>query len=93
MPIKLVADLVAKAKTEIATLPLFEADAAHVDPDTLFVGNRDIRELKRDGRIPGAMHAPCGMLEYWGDPASPNFLLWVTSVPPATEHAFRAYWS
>jgi len=71
VPIKPVADLVAKAKTEIATLPLSEADVAHVDPDTLFVDIRDIRELKRDGRIPGAMHAPRGMLEFWVDPECP----------------------
>ena len=32
---------------------------------------RDPRELDREGRIPGAMHAPRGMLEFWGDPESP----------------------
>ena len=34
---------------------------------------RDIRELERDGRIPGSLHAPRGMLEFWIDPASPYF--------------------
>ena len=32
---------------------------------------RDVRELDRDGMIPGALHAPRGMLEFWVDPASP----------------------
>jgi rhodanese-related sulfurtransferase len=32
---------------------------------------RDIRELWREGGIPGAYHAPRGMLEFWVDPASP----------------------
>jgi rhodanese-related sulfurtransferase len=32
---------------------------------------RDIRELQREGRIPGALHAPRGMLEFWVDPESP----------------------
>jgi rhodanese-related sulfurtransferase len=32
---------------------------------------RDIRELEKEGRIPGAVHAPRGMLEFWVDPASP----------------------
>ena len=32
---------------------------------------RDIRELWRDGAIPGAVHAPRGMLEFWVDPESP----------------------
>ena len=32
-----------------------------------------IRELQRDGTIPGAMHVPRGMLEFWIDPESPYF--------------------
>ena len=34
---------------------------------------RDVRELQREGVIPGAMHAPRGMLEFWIDPESPYF--------------------
>ncbi len=41
------------------------------DEDVVLVDIRDVRELNRDGRIPGAMHAPRGMLEFWIDPASP----------------------
>ena len=29
--------------------------------------------MARDGRIPGALHAPRGMLEFWIDPESPYF--------------------
>ena len=32
---------------------------------------RDPRELEREGRIPGAVHCPRGMLEFWIDPESP----------------------
>jgi rhodanese-related sulfurtransferase len=32
---------------------------------------RDVRELEREGTIPGALLAPRGMLECWVDPASP----------------------
>jgi len=32
---------------------------------------RDVRELERDGMIPGAFHCPRGMLEFWIDPQSP----------------------
>ena len=32
---------------------------------------RDVRELERDGMIPGAFHCPRGMLEFWIDPESP----------------------
>lgn len=37
----------------------------------VFVDLRDIRELQREGKIPGAFHAPRGMLEFWVDPESP----------------------
>ena len=39
--------------------------------DVVIVDIRDIRELERDGRIPGSVHAPRGMLEFWVDPDSP----------------------
>jgi rhodanese-related sulfurtransferase len=32
-----------------------------------------VRELEREGVIPGAVHAPRGMLEFWFDPASPYY--------------------
>jgi rhodanese-related sulfurtransferase len=41
------------------------------DPNIVFVDIRNIRELDRDGRIPGAFHAPRGTLEFWVDPESP----------------------
>lgn len=34
---------------------------------------RDPRELEREGTVPGCIHAPRGMLEFWVDPASPYF--------------------
>ena len=39
--------------------------------DVVFVDLRDIRELKREGGIPGAFHCPRGLLEFWIDPESP----------------------
>jgi len=50
-----------------------EAEARVGDPRTVFVDIRDVRELERDGTIPGAFHAPRGMLEFWVDPESPYF--------------------
>ena len=41
--------------------------------DIQLIDIRDIRELWRDGTIPGSMHAPRGMLEFWVDPASPYY--------------------
>ena len=66
-----VTTLVYQAKEQIETL-LQEDDEAQVEAGSAqFVDIRDIRELKREGRIPGALHAPRGMLEFWFDPASP----------------------
>ena len=39
--------------------------------DHVFVDIRDVRELDHDGMVPGAFHAPRGMLEFWIDPESP----------------------
>ena len=39
----------------------------------LFVDIRDVRELEREGMIPGAYQAPRGMLEFWVDPDSPYY--------------------
>ena len=55
---------------EIETIPVAEALKLHGRDDVVFVDIRDIRELRRDGRIPGAFHCPRGMLEFWVDPES-----------------------
>ncbi len=71
MPIRPVKELVAEAKSQITTLSVAEAQARQVSGEALLVDIRDPRELTREGRIPGAFHAPRGMLEFWIDPASP----------------------
>ena len=71
MPITPAQTLVAQAKARIETLPLEEAKARADRGDALLVDIRDVRELDREGRIPGAVHAPRGMLEFWVDPESP----------------------
>ncbi len=65
--------LCAEAELEIETMTVEEVMAARDDPEVLLVDIRDIRELWRDGAIPGAMHAPRGMLEFWVDPDSPYY--------------------
>jgi rhodanese-related sulfurtransferase len=74
MPLKLkktVAEMVAEANAEVETIPAADAIKLKDDPNILLVDIRDIRELDRDGRVPGALHAPRGMLEFWVDPATP----------------------
>ena len=65
--------LVAAAEEEITTISPAQARQALDDADTLFVDVRDVREVKREGKIPGAFHAPRGMLEFWVDPESPYY--------------------
>lgn len=63
--------LIDEAEREIETLSVEEALALHGRDDVVFVDVRDIRELDREGRMPGAFHCPRGMLEFWIDPDSP----------------------
>ena len=62
--------LIADAEREIENLDVADAIKLHGRDDVMFVDIRDIRELTRDGRIPGAFHCPRGMLEFWIDPHS-----------------------
>ena len=56
-------ELCAEAEEVVETWSAEEAQG-HLDDDgVVFVDIRDIRELWRDGTIPGAVHAPRGMLE------------------------------
>ena len=66
-------ELCAQAEQEIETLTVDQVMAVKDDPDVQLVDIRDIRELWRDGAIPGSLHAPRGMLEFWVDPASPYY--------------------
>jgi rhodanese-related sulfurtransferase len=64
-------ELCAEAEREIETLTVEQAMALANDAKVQLIDIRDIRELWREGGIPGAYHAPRGMLEFWVDPASP----------------------
>jgi rhodanese-related sulfurtransferase len=61
--------LVAVAESEVTTLTVDEAIEAQAS-GALLVDLRDVREVKREGRIPDSYHAPRGMLEFWVDPES-----------------------
>lgn len=63
--------LIEAAEEEIETVDTTAAQAAIDDDNVVLVDIRDIRELYREGKIPGAVHAPRGMLEFWVDPESP----------------------
>ena len=63
--------MVDEAKARVTSLSLEDARARLGKEDTVFVDLRDVRELEREGVIPGAFHCPRGMLEFWIDPESP----------------------
>jgi rhodanese-related sulfurtransferase len=65
--------LVDEAMAEVKTYTVAEAREKFGDPKVLFVDVRDVRELEREGIIPGAFPAPRGMIEFWVDPESPYF--------------------
>lgn len=66
-----VADMVAQARGRIEETETPDLIAMVGDPGVVIVDIRDIRELQRSGKIPGAFHAPRGMIEFWVDPDSP----------------------
>ncbi len=65
--------MVEAAKRELQEIEAADAVKLAGREDVVLVDIRDVRELARDGKVPGAVHAPRGMLEFWIDPASPYF--------------------
>ena len=68
---KSVKSMVDDAMSVIRSYSVEEAQELHGRDDVQFVDLRDVRELERECIIPGAFHAPRGMLEFWVDPESP----------------------
>lgn len=63
--------LLEDANSSITTLEAAEVRPLQERGEILLVDLRDVRELEREGRIPGTFHCPRGMLEFWIDPESP----------------------
>lgn len=66
-------DLVADAEQRVEAITAEAALASFGLPGVVFVDLRDVRELKREGKIPGAFHCPRGLLEFWIDAESPYY--------------------
>ena len=62
--------LVEEALAQIETMSVSQVLDALARNEVLLVDLRDIRELKHEGKIEGAVHVPRGMLEFWIDPES-----------------------
>ena len=66
-------EMVAEARSRIEEIETKDLIAMVEDPGVVIVDIRDIRERQRTGFIPGSVHAPRGMIEFWVDPDSPYF--------------------
>ncbi|MCA1776478.1 MAG: rhodanese-like domain-containing protein [Paracoccaceae bacterium] len=67
---KTAAQMVAEARARIDEVETVDAIALAEDPEVVIVDLRDVRERAK-GFIPGSVHAPRGMIEFWVDPQSP----------------------
>ena len=64
------AQLVSEAKQRIENLTPEQVAAELARGDVLLVDLREPEERAQTGTIPGAVHAPRGMLEFYADPAN-----------------------
>ncbi|MEM1432007.1 MAG: rhodanese-like domain-containing protein [Pseudomonadota bacterium] len=67
------ADMVKAARARIEEVETADLIARLGDPGIVIVDIRDVRERQRTGAIPGSVHAPRGMIEFWVDPDSPYY--------------------
>jgi rhodanese-related sulfurtransferase len=65
------AAMVAAAKQRVENLAVDQTAAELASGETLLVDLREPEERAQHGVIPGAVHAPRGMLEFYADPTSP----------------------
>jgi len=71
IPKKTIDQMVQEAKTRVQNLSLEQLQAERASEQPIQVIDiRDIRERQKLGWIPGALHVPRGMLEFWLDPTS-----------------------
>ena len=63
--------MVAEANAAVGTLEVEEAKQLVGRDDVVFVDVREGGELATQGKIPGAVHTPRGLLEFYADPSAP----------------------
>jgi rhodanese-related sulfurtransferase len=69
--VKRAAEMVTEANAAVDTLDVEQAKSLVGSDDVTFVDVREGGELATQGKIPGAVHAPRGYLEFYADPSSP----------------------
>ena len=71
MTIKSATDLVKEAKQQIENLSPQQVKEELSKKNATLIDIRESEELKQQGTIPSAVHAPRGMLEFYADPSLP----------------------
>lgn len=64
-------DLVQEAKMEVEGLSPDQVSEELSKGSAVLIDIRESEELKQNGRIPGSVHAPRGMLEFYADESLP----------------------
>lgn len=70
---KSAAEIVAEAKSRVENLTAEQAAAELEQGNAVLIDLRESIERQQNGAIPGAVHAPRGMLEFYADPTSPYY--------------------
>ena len=70
---KSAAEMVKAAKQEIVNLTPQQVQDELAKGNLILIDIRESEELKQNGRIAGAIHAPRGMLEFYADPSMPYY--------------------
>jgi rhodanese-related sulfurtransferase len=68
--------MVEAAEEHVETVTVEQVHERLGDDGVTLVDIRDVRELWIEGTIPGANHAPRGMLEFWADPETEYYRDW-----------------
>lgn len=64
---------VEKLKLDLENLSISDLQTEMAEEDLLLLDIREIQELVDLGTIPGAIHVPRGMMEFWASPTSPYY--------------------
>ena len=71
MTAKSATDLVKEAKQQIENLTPQQVEKELINGNATLIDIRESEELKENGKIPGSVHAPRGMLEFYADASLP----------------------
>ena len=83
--------MVQQADEAVTTLTPEQVNDKLGQPGVLLVDIRDVRELEREGKVPGSKHIPRGMLEFWIHPQSPYFKAYFNDAEEVILHCNKGW--